>query len=148
MAEEVAEQEKVRADREKSLRAQLSNTEAMEEAHATELENLLHDVGGVVFFRAILGEDEVTVSFTTITKSQEAVVTIHHANRRKLVWHEKLEKCVVTIKSWEWILCLDQGSGRPGIHLHHMMEHDVAELPSSLRQNTERGACYCREPGV
>lgn len=111
------------------------------------MEILLRDVSGVKVFRAMLNNDEVTVSFTTVTERQEAVVTIHYADRRKLVWYDKLDKCVVTVK-WDWILCLDQGPGRPGMHLHHLIDGDVAELPLYLMRDTEWGSCYCGEDGV
>ena len=132
----------------KSLRAQLAESEATESLHATALESLLRDVNGSVAFRAMLNDEEVTVGFTVITKSQEAVVTVHCTDRRKLSWHDKLEKCVVSIENWDWFLCLGQGSGKPGMHVWRLMEQDVAQLPTSLRRDTERGVCYCREPNV
>lgn len=95
-------------------------------------------------FRAMLNHEEVTVTFTPITKSEEAVVTICYEDRRKAVWHDKLDKCVAAIKAWDWFLCLDQSPAKPGFHLYNLMDEDVAGLPSSLRRRTGRGVCFCR----
>ncbi|CAF9926458.1 MAG: hypothetical protein ALECFALPRED_003448 [Alectoria fallacina] len=141
--EEAARQEQVRIDREESLRARLADNEATAAVHATDLETLLRDVSGVLVFDAMLNDDEVTVTFTTMTKSWEAIVTIHYSDRRKVVWRGKLDECLTSVISWDWILCLDQGPGRLGIHLHYLREEDVPELPASLRRDVEWGACYC-----
>ena len=68
-----------------NLRAQLAESEATEILHASGLESILRDIGGAVVFRAMLNDEEVTVNFTIITRSEEAVVTIHYSDRRKVV---------------------------------------------------------------
>ena len=112
------------------------------------LRNFSHDRSSIAIFRAFLNDDEVTVSFTSKASSQEAIVTVHCANRRKLVWHDKLERCVAATRQWEWFVCLSQGSGRPGIHLSRLREGDVVGLPDSLRRDAGRAVFYCEGSGV
>ena len=131
-----------------NLRTQLAESEATGILHASGLESMLRDIGGAVVFRAMLNDEEVTVNFTIITRSEEAVVTIRYADRRKVKWHDKLVKCMAAINKWDWFLCMDQGLGKPAYHLYNLMDEDVAELPASLRRQTERGACYCRDHSV
>lgn len=121
----------------------------MEGLHKAALDSLRHDFGNVVVFRAKLDDDEVTVSYSRFTESQEAVVTIHYVDHRKIVWHGMLVECVMTIKNWDWFLCLHRGLGLTGIHLHGLREEDVAWLPTCLRRETKRGGvCYCRKYGI
>ncbi len=116
----------------------------MEEKYESSLRSFMHKTSSITVFRAILHDEEVTVSFSSNASSQETIVTVHCANRGMFVWHDKLERCVAATKNWEWFLCLDQGWGRPGIHFCRLTEKDVSELPNSLRRETGRAACYCQ----
>lgn len=90
-----------------------------EEKYETALETLILDTISVMVFRAMLNDNEVTVSFTTIFEPQQAVgavLTIRYADR------QKLDNCFATIKGGDWVLCLDQDPRKSGIRLHHVMK--------------------------
>lgn len=65
------------------------------------LQSVTVDVSGIVVFRALLNDNEVTVSIKVFTKVPRSRCDIPYADRRELVWHDKLDKCVATIKSWD-----------------------------------------------